>query len=110
MRKKKPGIALVNSNLIQTDVPLSSHPEDFMGALANQIAERCTQILIGKLPKPNVIQPRYMTVEQAAVYVGCKKRSFEYLIKKKLFPVIRRDRLVLIDKEDLDKFMTRQKC
>jgi hypothetical protein len=30
-------------------------------------------------------------------------------MSKKMFPVIRRDRLVLIDKNDLDSFMARQK-
>lgn len=43
-------------------------------------------------------------------YIGQTKKSFEYLISKNLFPVIRRDRLVLIDKEDLDKFMANHKC
>ncbi len=29
---------------------------------------------------------------------------------KHLFPVIRHDRLVLLDREDLDKWMTHRKC
>jgi excisionase family DNA binding protein len=56
-----------------------------------------------------LIQPRYLTVQQAAEYVGRSKKSFEYLMSKKMFPVIRRDRLVLIDKNDLDRFMAEQK-
>src|SRR5215472_8322219 len=50
----------------------------------------------------------YLTVRQAADYIG-RSKSFEYLMSKKMFPVIRRDRLVLIDKNDLDCFMTEQK-
>jgi excisionase family DNA binding protein len=83
--------------------------EDFLTALAEQFAQRCAEIVIARLPKPTVIQPRYMTVEQAAAYIGHTKRSFEYLLTKNLFPVIRHDRLVLFDKEDLDRWMARHK-
>ncbi len=83
---------------------------DFMSAFAKQFADHCADALVARLPKPHVIQPRYLTVKQAAEYIGRSKKSFEYLMGKKLFPVIRRDRLVLIDKNDLDAFMARQKC
>ncbi len=81
-----------------------------MSALAQHIAERCATIFLTRLPKPNVIQPRYLTVEHAAAYISHSKKSFEYLMSKKMFPVVRRDRLVLIDKNDIDAFMARQKC
>jgi excisionase family DNA binding protein len=83
--------------------------QDFMSAVAREFAEKCVNVLLARLPKPNVLQPRYLTVEQAAVYISHTKRSFEYLISKNLFPVIRRDRLILIDREDLDKFMIQHK-
>ena len=86
-----------------------SERQDFMSAFAQEFAEKCVNVLLARLPKPNLVQPRYLTVDQAAVYISHTKRSFEYLISKNLFPVIRRDRLVLIDREDLDKFMTRHK-
>ncbi len=83
---------------------------DFMSAFAQEFAEKCVNVLLARLPKPNVVQPRYLTVDQAAVlHFPHEARSFEYLISKNLFPVIRRDRLILIDREDLDKFMTRHK-
>ena len=72
-------------------------------------AERIITLLVPRLPKPG-IAPRYLTVAQAAQYVGHTKRSFEYMMSKDLFPVIRRDRLVLIDREDLDRFMLNHKC
>jgi hypothetical protein len=87
-----------------------SEGQDFMCAFAHEFAEKCVNVLLARLPKPNVVQPRYLTVEQAAVYISHTKKSFEYLMSKKMFPVIRRDRLVLIDKNDLDAFMARQKC
>jgi len=80
-----------------------------MSAFAHEFAEKCVNVLLARLPKPNVVHPRYLTVEQAAVYISHTKKSFEYLMSKKMFPVIRRDRLVLIDKTDLDAFMARQK-
>ncbi len=80
-----------------------------MSAFAREFAEKCANVLLARLPRPNVVQPRYLTVEQAAVYISHTKKSFEYLMSKKMFPVIRRDRLVLIDKNDLDSFMARQK-
>jgi excisionase family DNA binding protein len=83
--------------------------QDFMSAFAQEFAEKCANVLLTRLPKPQVIQPRYLTVEQAATYISHTKRSFEYLMSKCLFPVIRKDRLVLIDREDLDKWMTRHK-
>lgn len=83
--------------------------EDFMSAFAQEFAEKCVDVLLARLPRPNVVHPRYLTVDQAAAYISHTKRSFEYLISKNLFPVIRRDRLILIDREDLDKFMTRHK-
>jgi len=86
-----------------------SEGQDFISAFAQEFAEKCADVLLARLPKPSVIQPRYLTVQQAADYIGRSKKSFEYLMSKKMFPVIRRDRLVLIDKNDLDAFMARQK-
>lgn len=90
-------------------VRVPAERQDFMSAFAQEFAEKCVNVLLARIPRPNVVQPRYFTVEQAAFYISHTKRSFEYLIRKNLFPVIRRDRLILIDREDLDKFMTQHK-
>jgi excisionase family DNA binding protein len=86
-----------------------SERQDFMSAFVEEFAQKCVSVLLARLPRPNVIQPRYLTVQQAADYIGRSKKSFEYLMSKRMFPVIRRDRLVLIDRNDLDAFMARQK-
>lgn len=83
--------------------------QNFISAFAEEFAEKCVNVLLARLPKPILIQPRYLTVQQAEDYIGHSKKSFEYLMSKKMFPVIRRDRLVLIDKNDLDRFMAEQK-
>ena len=88
---------------------LPSERQDFMSAFVEEFAQKCVNVLLARFPRPNVIQPRYLTVQQAADYIGRSKKSFEYLMSKKMFPVIRRDRLVLVDKNDLDAFMARQK-
>jgi len=88
---------------------IQSDGRNFLSAFAEEFAVKCANVLLARLPRPNVIQPRYLTVQQAADYVGRSKKSFEYLMSKKMFPVIRRDRLVLVDKNDLDRFMTEQK-
>ncbi len=81
--------------------------EKFTEDFANQIAGIVLSKL-GRVIKPT-IAPRYLTIEMAAEYIGHSKNSFEYLMTKDLFPIIRRDRLVLIDRDDLDKFMLQHK-
>jgi hypothetical protein len=46
-----------------------------------------------------------MTMKTAAKYIDHTDRSFEYLMSKDLFPVVRRDRLVLLDREDIDNVL-----
>ena len=70
----------------------------------NQLASALAAKVLSSLPKPGV-QQRYFTVEQAASYVGKSKKSFEYIMSKNLFPIIREDRHVWIDREELDLFM-----
>jgi len=53
--------------------------------------------------------PRWMTIKTAAKYIDHTDRSFEYLLTKDLFPIVRRDRLVLIDREDIDAVLERLK-
>lgn len=53
---------------------------DFISAFAECFADRCIETMLARLPKP-----------------------------KKMFPVIRGDRLVLIDQHDLHRFMIQQK-
>lgn len=81
----------------------------FLAQLADELAERVATRIVQRLPKPNIILPRYLTVAQAAAYISHTKRSFEYLISKSLFPVVRRERLILIDREDLDTALARFK-
>lgn len=53
--------------------------------------------------------PRWMTKKTAARYMDHSERSFEYLMSKNLFPVVRHDRLVLLDREDIDAVLKKLK-
>ena len=81
--------------------------DDYTRQLANQIAD-IVMMRLNRVIQPAVAQ-RYLTVKQAAEYIGHTKASFAYLMSKDLFPVIREDRLVLLDRDDLDKFMAKHK-
>jgi excisionase family DNA binding protein len=84
----------------------------FSDAFTNEFANQVAGIVLKKLERITApaVAPRYLTVRQAAEYIGHTKPSFEYLMSKDLFPIIKKDRLVLIDREDLDKFMLRHKA
>jgi hypothetical protein len=83
--------------------------ETFLTQLAEEIAQRVVALVIPRLPRPNLIHPRYMTPTQAGQYIGHSPSSVHYLISKSFFPIIKKDRLVLIDREDLDKALARLK-
>lgn len=55
------------------------------------------------------IWPRWMTMKTAARYIDHSERSFEYLMTKDLFPVVRRDRLILLDRDDIDTVLRKLK-
>jgi hypothetical protein len=81
-----------------------------------QAPSKVAEIVLTKLTrivKPTVAA-RYLSVQQAAEYCGTSKASFEYWMSKDLFPIIRDpkriDRVVKVDREDLDKFMAGRKA
>ena len=80
----------------------------FEKQFVQEVAAEVAALVIAKI-QPMKAAPRYMTVAQAAEYIGHTKRSFEYLMTKNLFPVICHDRLVSIDRLDFDQFMMNSK-
>ena len=55
------------------------------------------------------IAPRFMDYEQAGEYIGVSGEAIRAYAKGGYFPVIRKNGKRWIDKEDLDRFMTKHK-
>jgi hypothetical protein len=55
------------------------------------------------------VQPRLMTVDQAARYVGRPVQGFRKFAKTWRIPVASPDRRILFDREDLDRMVERWK-
>ena len=74
----------------------------------NQLAELVSNAVIAKMPGPR-IAPRYMDYEQAGEYIGVSAEAIRAYMRLAYFPVIRKKGKRWIDKEDLDRFMTKHK-
>ena len=79
--------------------------ESLLDALADRVA--------AKLPRPpglaGGIVPRLLSVEQAAVYIGRSKASVQHMVAAGDLPVVRADRRVFLDREDLDRWIEQNK-
>jgi excisionase family DNA binding protein len=55
------------------------------------------------------IEPRLLSVDQAAAYLGISKRTMQTYIQERRIRVIRRRRVVRIDRRDLDSWIESNK-
>jgi hypothetical protein len=85
---------------------VSSEFKEMIAEVLQGIGDRYLKQIETRIP---TIWPRWMTIKTAAKYIDHSDRSFEYLMSKDLFPVVRRDRLVLLDREDIDAVLKRLK-
>jgi excisionase family DNA binding protein len=78
-------------------------------AVAAAVAEK----LRSSQPGTNVgsvpVQPRLLSVEQAAVYLGRTKPAIQHMIAEGSLQTVRADRRVFLDKEDLDRWIEKNK-
>jgi len=79
---------------------------EFVEDLATKISDNVLKRIESRLAPA---WTRWMTIKTAAKYIDHSQRSFEYLLSKNLFPVVWCDRLVLIDREDLDRTLASMK-
>jgi hypothetical protein len=98
--------ALAAEPMADTSLTISSA---FKKQLEQLVAAAGDQILLRIESRTPVAWPRWMTIKTAARYIDHSDRSFEYLMSKDLFPVVRRDRLVLLDREDVDAVLDKLK-
>ena len=74
----------------------------FVEELAKALAPR----LAAHLPKPEPgLAPRYLTLNQAAVYLSTTPAGVRGMLRAKLFPCRKLGSRVLIDKHDIDTAM-----
>src|ERR1039457_2863095 len=70
--------------------------------------DSASEAIIAKMPGPR-IAPRYMDYEQAGQYIGGSAEAIRAYIRQGYFPVIRKNGKRWVDKEDLDRFMAKNK-
>jgi excisionase family DNA binding protein len=72
----------------------------------DRLLELLAEKLAGKLTQePRPLCPRLLTVEQAAVYLGWTSEATLHLASAGRIPTVRADRLVFLDRLDLDKWI-----
>lgn len=78
-----------------------------LDALLETLADRVAQRLRTTATKTG--ETRLLTVAQAAEYLGRSKPAVHRLIASKRLPVVRADRRLFLDRQDLDAFISRNK-
>jgi excisionase family DNA binding protein len=81
--------------------------DTLLDALADRVATRVREQLAGH---GAAIKPRLFTAEQAAVYLGRTKEAVEHMIAGGKLPVVRPDRRVFLDVQDLDRWIDANKA
>ena len=51
------------------------------------------------------MNPRLLTIEQGAAYLGCALEIVQHLVSAGKVPTVRSDRRVFLDRQDLDKWI-----
>jgi excisionase family DNA binding protein len=84
-----------------------------LNSLLNSFAELVASKLRARPTDPGGesarIQPRLLTVEQAAMYLGRTKDAVQHMIGSGKLPIIRTDRRVFLDLRDLDQWIEQSK-
>jgi excisionase family DNA binding protein len=77
-------------------------------SILDTLAESAASKISARIQAPTrslAIQPRLLTVEQAAIYIGRSRRGVEHLISSQELPTVRHDRRVFLDVRDLDAWI-----
>jgi excisionase family DNA binding protein len=76
----------------------------------DRLLEILAEKLVAKLIRePNRLYPRLLTIEQAAVYLGCPVEALQEWISCCKLAVVRAGRRVFLDRVDLDKWIDEHK-
>jgi excisionase family DNA binding protein len=88
--------------------PLKLDLESLLDALAERVAEKLKPCMPGAV-SPRFAEPRLLTVDQAASYLGRSKASVQHMISAGRLPIVRADRRVFLDVRDLDAWIEQNK-
>lgn len=82
-------------------------PTDFrIDELIDLLAERLAKRFETRLNDPSpTVRPRLLPVGQAASYLGRTEDSIRHLIASGRLPVVRTDKRVFLDRQDLDDWI-----
>lgn len=83
--------------------------ERVLDNIAQAIAEAVLARLEPHLRVLTTVQPRLLTVQQAAVYLGRKDKAIRHLVASGDLPSVRSDCRVMLDRIDLDKWIDANK-
>lgn len=80
--------------------------------LLDALAERVAAKLGNRLAECDVegaVQPRLLSVTQAAAYLGRTKEAVQHMVADGALPTVRHDRRVFFDRRDLDRWIEQAK-
>jgi excisionase family DNA binding protein len=89
----------------QNDPGLDELLDRFADRLANKVADKLEERGFTALMQ----RPRLLTVEQAAAYLGRTPAAIQHMIQSGKLPVVRIDRRVAIDVNDLERLVETKK-
>jgi excisionase family DNA binding protein len=89
--------------------PVKFDLESLLDALAERVAAKLRPCTPGATPT-RAQEPRLLTVDQAAAYLGRTKMSLQHMISAGRLPIVRADRRVFLDVRDLDAWIEQNKA
>lgn len=99
--------ANILGNTAMPDGSLALGLEALVHALADRVAIRVLERL-GNCSTASA-QPRLLTVQQAAKYIGRTPEALTHMVSERRIPTVRSDRRVFIDRRDLDAWIDENK-
>ena len=79
--------------------------QELIEALVARIAADVSQ----RIQAVQGVRPRLLTLEQAGIYLGRSTEAVRSLHRANAFPVVRADTRVMLDVEDLDRWIEQNK-
>ena len=95
--------ARILESATKCDGSLALNLEAIVQAFADRVATRLVERL-GNLPATSA-QPRLLTVQQAASYIGRTREAVTHMVSERRIPIVQSDRRVFIDRRDLDAWI-----